>query len=186
MAYAAIALPGVSVRHACAADWPQFGMDPAHTGFNAAERGYSTPGNLLAFAPVALPSPVDGAPIFAANVPAASGAKDLLLAVAVDGTLLALDAASGAIAWSRRPAGAGTLTSTAPALDPDRAHVYAYGLDGKVHKYNLASGDEVLVPAPDSAPCSSRKSFSLNSPPTTRPPVSALNEPKSKSPSVRL
>ena len=44
----------------------------------------------------------------------------------------------------------------------------------------------VWVYAPENAPCTSTMSWSLNNPPITAPPVSALKEPKEKSPSVRL
>jgi outer membrane protein assembly factor BamB len=128
-----------------ASDWLQFGGDAAHSGRNASERGYSTAdGNRLVVGPVSLPVAVDGTPIFVETVSTAAGIKDLLLAVAKDGTLLALDAANGSVTWSARPVGNGTLTSAAPAIDPSRDRVYAYGLDGKVHKYNLGDGSEVV------------------------------------------
>lgn len=137
----ASAFAASSVR---ATDWLQFGIDPAHSSFNAAERGYSTAnGNRLLFA-ATLPATIDAAPVFAANVPTALGPRDLLFAVTKDGSLLALDARDGATLWAARPAGLGTLTTGSPAVDPARAHVYAYGLDGKVHKYTIADGTETI------------------------------------------
>jgi outer membrane protein assembly factor BamB len=129
-----------------AADWLQFGVDPAHSGCNRAERGYSTAaGNRLAFPPVALPEPVDVAPVFLEGVVTPSGVRDLLFVVAKNGTVIALDAADGSVVWSHRPTGSGTLTTSAPAIDPERQHVYAYGLDGKVHRYAVGDGSETLA-----------------------------------------
>ena len=34
---------------------------------------------------------------------------------------------------------------SSPAIDPDRAYVYAYGLDGFVHKYEVGNGGEVTT-----------------------------------------
>jgi hypothetical protein len=134
-------LPGML----CATDWPQFGGDAAHSGYNAEERGYSTAaGNTLAFAAASLPVTVDVAPVFAGGVATAGGTRDLLFVVSRNGTTLALDAADGAVVWSHRPTPTGTLTTSAAAIDPDRLHVYAYGLDGKVHKYTIAAGAESL------------------------------------------
>jgi hypothetical protein len=135
----------VSSSSGHATDWLQFGGDPAHSGNNAAENGYSTAtGNRLAFPAVTLPTAVDSAPIFLGGVATSSGKKDLLFAVAKDGTLLALDAANGSVIWSNKPVGLGTLTTGAPAVDPDLQYVYAYGLDGKVHKYMVGDGTEIV------------------------------------------
>jgi hypothetical protein len=143
----AVAMP------ASAADWLQFGYDPVHSGSNTAETGYTTASNRLAFAGVTLAHQTDSAPILVSAVTTASGAKDLLLVNALDGTLSALDAASGAVLWSKRPTpangtngtmGSGGITG-APAVDPARQYVYAFGLDGNVHKYNLADGAETLT-----------------------------------------
>lgn len=125
------------------ADWPQFGMNAQHSGNNVLENGYSTAhGNVLAFAAVAMPSPVDAAPVFVAGVATAFGTKDLLFAVALDGTLLAVDAGNGTVLWSRSAAGHGRYTQSSPAVDPSRQYVYAYGMDGNVHKYTIADGTE--------------------------------------------
>jgi hypothetical protein len=130
---------------ACASDWLQFGVNPQHSGTNTTENGYSTAtGNALAFPAVLMPSPIDVAPVFVAGVATTSGAKDLLFAMTVYGALLAIDAGNGNILWSRQPMGKGTLTQSSPAIDPMRQFVYAYGLDGNVHKYTIADGTEVV------------------------------------------
>ncbi|MDR3387220.1 MAG: PQQ-binding-like beta-propeller repeat protein [Rudaea sp.] len=129
-----------------ATDWLQFGSDAAHGSYNSAERGYSTAtGNQLAFAPVTLPAVADSAPIFVGDVATGTGIRDLLLVATMDGSLLALNAADGSLVWSQKPAGAGMVTTGSPAVEPGRQYVYAYGLDGKVHKYQLGDGTEVLA-----------------------------------------
>lgn len=134
---------GFSCAHA--ADWLQFGSDAAHSSFNRGEHGYSTStGNALAFPPVTLPSAVDAAPVHVGDVSTTAGNRNLLLAVAKDGTLLALNADNGMTLWSAQPGGKGTLTTGSPAIDPTRQYVYAYGLDGQIHKYTIADGTEIV------------------------------------------
>ena len=127
-----------------AADWLQFGFDPAHSGFNRAERGYSTAGNPMLYH-YSLPTPADSAPIYASGIATASGTKNILFIVTKNGTLLALDADSTTlkVLWSKQPTGAGTLTTGSPVIDPGKQYVYAYGLDGYVHKYQVSDGIEI-------------------------------------------
>src|SRR5262249_9192834 len=64
------------------------------------------------------------------------------------------DAATGATVWSHQY-GPGTcrinngssvcFTTSTPAIDPTRTHVFSYGLDGKVHQYAVADGSEVTT-----------------------------------------
>jgi hypothetical protein len=133
-----------------AADWLQFGYDTAHSGFNRAEKGYSTSGNTIAYH-YALPSGsdrADSAPIYLGNVSTSSGTKNVLFILTNNGTFLALDADSTTlnVLWSHQPTGGGTTTAGfgSGALDPDLLHVYAYGFDGKIHKYQVGDGAEVL------------------------------------------
>lgn len=55
-------------------------------------------------------------------------------------TLYALNAQSGAVRWTRSTTGASRCTTAAPVVVGKR--VYAPGLDGKVHAYETASGQE--------------------------------------------
>lgn len=132
-----------------ATDWLQFGFDSAHSGYNRSEGGYSTAlGNTILYH-YALSVSADSAPILLANVATASGIRDVLFVVAKDGTLLALDANATSlnVLWSQRPSGNGTLTTGSPVVDPGLQYVYAYGLDGNVHKYSVADGSELLTNA---------------------------------------
>jgi len=132
---------------AAAADWPQFGYDQAHSGYNSAENGYSTATGNTLLHHYGLPSAADSAPIYLSDVVTATGTKNVLFVVAKSGTLLALDADSGTLnlLWSKQPTGAGTLTTGSPVIDPNRQYVYAYGHDGKVHKYQVGDGGEVTT-----------------------------------------
>lgn len=126
-----------------ATDWLQFGYDQAHSGFNRAENGYSTGSNIPLYN-YSLPTAADSAPIYLGNVATTSGTKNVLFVVTKDGTLLALDAESPTlnVLWSKRPTGGGTLTTGSPAVDSTKQYVYAYGLDGYVHKYQVGDGAE--------------------------------------------
>jgi outer membrane protein assembly factor BamB len=130
-----------------AAAWMQFGFDARHSGVNdretAIHRGNVASLHLLY--KVTLPGIADGAPAFLPGVTTRRGVKDLLLLTTKDGRLLALDAGTGAIVWSAQPATGPAFTTSSPAIDPDRSHVYSYGLDGKVHKYAAADGSEVTT-----------------------------------------
>ena len=146
-----ILLLATSAGSAAAANWPQFGYDEAHSGFNRAENGYSTTGNALLYH-YNLPTAADSAPVFLGGVSTASGMKNILFVVTKNGTLLALDAdattAAAAVLWSKRPTlptGGGTLTTGSPAIDPGRQYVYAYGHDGNVHKYQVGDGAEITT-----------------------------------------
>jgi hypothetical protein len=134
-----------------AADWPQFGYDAAHSGYNGAEKGYSTPTGNTILHSYSLGTTVDSAPIYVANVTTASGVKNLLFIDTKDGTILAIDADAASLhtIWSHRPTPAsGTNNSNgapsgSPIADAARLDIYAFGLDGKVHKYAIGTGVEV-------------------------------------------
>jgi hypothetical protein len=137
------ALP-VSMSSAFAADWMQFGYDATHSGNNAAETTL-TPANvgqLQRRYRATLPSSVDGAPVYLSDVSTSGGTRDLLFLLAQNGTLMAVDAADGSVVWSHQEGGTQPTTSS-PAIDPGREFVYAYGLDGYVHKYRVGNGAEV-------------------------------------------
>jgi outer membrane protein assembly factor BamB len=81
-----------------------------------------------------------------------AGVHDVLYLTLNNGTLVALDAATGAPLWSRHPDDTHPCaieaypctTTSSPAIDPDRQFVYNYALDGYVHKYAVGDGSEVV------------------------------------------
>ena len=148
-----VAFAAAACTTAHATDWLQFGYDTAHSGFNRAETGYSTKGNRVAYH-YALPSAAgsaDSAPIYLGGVTTAQGVKNLLFVATQNGTLVALDADSPTlnVIWSKTTSGAGGVDTGSPAIDPGLQHVYAYGIDGKVHKYQVGDGQEFGVDIPD-------------------------------------
>ena len=126
-------------------DWQQFGYDPGHRGFNPLETTIQ-PGNVTTLRllyKAALPGIVDDAPVFLAGVATPKGVLDLLFVTTMDGRVAALDAADGAVVWSHQPATGPRYTTSAPAIDPGRQLVYAYTLEGLVHRYRVGDGVEV-------------------------------------------
>ena len=143
-----VCLSLIATGSARASDWPQFNLDAQHSGNNAQEHAI-TPANVatlhLAYAAVALPAVADGAPAFLEGVATPGGVKDLLFLTTKSGILLAIDAATGATVWSRQPATGPNYTTSSPAIDPNRQYVYSYGLEGRVHKYQVGDGTEVTT-----------------------------------------
>ncbi|HEY0231216.1 MAG TPA: PQQ-binding-like beta-propeller repeat protein [Dokdonella sp.] len=148
-----------------AAEWPQFGYDAAHSGNNTSETTLGAANVAQAVAlyatPVILPAKVDGAPVYASNVATANGVRNLLFLFGSDsvsdfssthGTLLAVDAATGDVVWSKASSGSpGNSTqhaSASPVVDAAKQYVYSFGVDGFVHKYQIGNGSEVLTPGP--------------------------------------
>jgi len=141
---------------ASAYDWLQFNGDPAHSGNNTAETILGA-GNVASLAQkyplVSLRGTADGAPVFLESVTTPGGVKDLLFLATTNGWIQAFDAATGVEVWAKLY-GTGTCTSSngsacvstsSPAIDPNRQFVYGYGLDGKVHKYAVGTGVETMT-----------------------------------------
>jgi outer membrane protein assembly factor BamB len=141
---------GVSAKY----DWLQFDGDALHSGNNALETSLSASNvaHLTQLFKVKLPARADGAAAVVANVATSSGTRDLVFLNTVAGHVVALDALTGATVWSHQNgagscringSGGACYTTSSPAVDPSRAFVYAYGLDGRVHKYAIADGAEM-------------------------------------------
>jgi hypothetical protein len=153
-----LALGLASAGTASATNWLQFGYDQAHSGNNTAENGYTTStGNSIAFhkalsLPLTAPDNnatdgIDSAPVYLAGVTTASGQKNLLFATSKFGMLVAVDSATGTIVWSKsqmgHPTSHSNIMNGAPAIDPAGQYVYAYMLDGNVHKFAVGDGTEI-------------------------------------------
>jgi len=136
-------------------DWTQFGGDARHSGDNTYEATLTRAnvGGLQRLFHASLLGTEDGAPVYLSAVSTANGTQDLMFLTTKDGYTEALDAHTGARVWAR-PYGAGSChinngssvcyTTSSPAIDPNRQYVYSYGLDGKVHKYAVGDGSEVI------------------------------------------
>ncbi|HKO56484.1 MAG TPA: PQQ-binding-like beta-propeller repeat protein [Thermoanaerobaculia bacterium] len=90
-----------------------------------------------------LPEVADGSPVYVADVETQWGVLDLVIVSTVTGRVVALDAPGGAIVWQTTPPQGPRWTTSSPAVDPSKQYVYAYALDGYIHRYETATGKEV-------------------------------------------
>ena len=148
---ALLAFAASDARGAASYDWPQFDGNARHSGDDTGETTLSTANvaQLKQLFQVTLPAVADGAPVVLTSVPTGGGAEDLLFVNTKQGTLLALDAHTGATVWLVQHGNTGCtspsgpcITESSPAVDPGRGFVYAYALDGSVHKHSVATGAE--------------------------------------------
>jgi outer membrane protein assembly factor BamB len=126
-------------------DWLEFGFDGQHDMVNPGEKQLSA-ANVNGLHRVwaqQLPDVADSTPVFAGSVSLPNGKNGAVMYLTtLHGTLLAVDAVTGAILW-QKPTHGPKITNSSPAIDPSGRFVYSYGLDGKVHKYAAGTGDEV-------------------------------------------
>ena len=118
----------------------QFGYDAQHSGSNAAEKGYSTSGNRFLYEV----SGGSNEPLYLSGVSTADGSKDLLFSTMGNGSVMALDAASGALVWQVTLSGTAQRMRGTPALDPNRQFLYSMGMDGKAHRLRVGDGTEIV------------------------------------------
>jgi hypothetical protein len=145
------ALAPSEARAATAYDWPQFNGDARHSGYNQRETilSASNVASLKQLFQVTLPAVADSAPAVLTAVSTSSGLRDLLFINTKTGELIALDAHTGTTVWASQHAGTGCsgpagpcVTESSPAIDPGRAFIYSYGLDGAVHRNAVTTGAE--------------------------------------------
>src|SRR5258708_5517816 len=133
-------------RHA--GSWLTFGYDAASTEINAREAAITvaTVGHLHRGWTVTLPDLADERPILVRQLAWPDGSlRDVLYLTTDKGTLLALDAATGAQLWAVTPKNTNPkYTKASPAADPLHGLIYSYGLDGKVHRFRATTGQEML------------------------------------------
>ncbi len=113
------------------------------TSFAAAQITTSNVNTLQQIYQVRLPEIADGVAAYLTGVATASGARDLLFLNTKAGRLVALDAADGSQIWAAQASTGPRYTTSSPVVDPNHQYVYSYGLDGKVHKYQVGDGREV-------------------------------------------
>lgn len=128
-----------------AGDWLQFGFDAAHSGVNPDEAGIAgRVGEFRQIYATPLPADVDGSPVYLENVRSAGITRNLLFMTTAYGATFAVDAADGQQVWMQTTYGPAPIVGASPAIDPGRLFVYGAGVDGKVHKYNIGDGSEVM------------------------------------------
>lgn len=92
-----------------------------------------------------LPEIADGSPLYVANVPMEKNRlRDLVIVETSAGRVMAVDALSGDVVWQTTPPPGPRWTTSSPAVDPWARFVFAYCLDGYVHKYALDDGHEII------------------------------------------
>lgn len=137
--------PSAHAPHTFDGNWPTFDGDSARSGANSGETAI-TPGTvsqLHRLWAATLPEVADSTPILLHDLALPDGLRhDVLYLTTRAGSLVALDAATGAQLWVARTAGP-HLTNASPVSDPPHAYVYSYGLDGLLHRYRATTGAEV-------------------------------------------
>jgi outer membrane protein assembly factor BamB len=126
-------------------DWVRFDYDTAHTGSvpQAQDLSAATIGGLHLLWRTKLAGVADAPPVYLHSLAFPDHKQhDVLYVDTRDGTLDALDAATGHVFWSVHTGGPGWTTAS-PAADPQHRYVYFYGLDGYVHKVGAVDGQEV-------------------------------------------
>jgi outer membrane protein assembly factor BamB len=84
----------------------------------------------------------DGSPVYLSGVTTAQGVKNLVFVTTQAGGIIAFDEATGAQIWNKTTSGGNEPTTSSPAIDPSNQFIYNYGQDGKVHKYDVGTGNE--------------------------------------------
>jgi len=142
-------------------DWPQFNGDGRHGGNNTQETTITAANvhEMQRLFQITLPSNADSAPIALSSISTARGTVDLVFVTTRDGRLIALDGHTGATVWNvQHGSSACQINNTAPVtnptnpchtnaspvIDPNRQFIYAYGLDGSLHKHSVSTGREVV------------------------------------------
>ena len=85
----------------------------------------------------------DSSPLYVNNVETKDGFRDLVILSLTNGGLVALSARDGSVLWQTTPPAGQRWTTASPAVDTSRQYVYAYALDGYVHRYDINDGTEV-------------------------------------------
>lgn len=140
-------------------DWPQFGVDQAHSGSSYAPTGI-TAANVATMRrqQVALEGTVDASVIYLHDVQVGGAAHDAFFVTTSYGKTIALDAGTGAILWTFTPpnysswSGSSRITNSTPVADPSRDFIYAASPDGHVQKLAVADGHAVWSTAITSLP----------------------------------
>lgn len=141
-------LPGPVQAQTGYINWRVFdgGVDDPGTNYS---ESYLTTGNVSALKVLwksATPAAADDSVVVEAAVSTSSGLQNLAFVNTIKGNLVAYNALTGAKVWEADPSSAdfnGQGTKSSPAIDPSGNYIYAYAVDGYIHKYNISNGAEV-------------------------------------------
>ncbi len=128
--------------------WQEFDGGVDSPGAQYVESGLTTSNvsGLRVLWHASTPAAADDSVVEQAYVNTSSGLANLVFVNTIKGNLIAYNALTGAKVWEQDPSSAnfnGQGTKSTPAIDPSGAYVYAYALDGYVHKYVTGTGAEV-------------------------------------------
>lgn len=93
-----------------------------------------------------LPDTADDSVVEESGVSTSTGMQNMIFVNTIKGNLIAFNAITGTKIWEADPSSTdfnGQGTKSTPAIDPSGDYIYAYAVDGYVHKYNIANGAEV-------------------------------------------
>src|SRR5258706_251906 len=129
-------------------DWIQFGYDATGSRNNTAEKQINAANvaKLHLLWRTKLPDIADSTPTVLHALEFPDGTvRNVLYLTTKAGRLLALDANSGVLLWSRtNPTyDPNKMTTSSPYADAEHRVVYSYALDGTVNKYDAISGKEL-------------------------------------------
>jgi outer membrane protein assembly factor BamB len=127
--------------------WTTFSANPSDPSVNSGESSITAASvsRLHRIWRVRLSDLADERPIMVPNLHMSDGKyHDVIFLTTDKGTLTALDATSGSRLWATTPKSSNPkYTKASPAADPVHNLVYSYGLDGRVHRFQAASGLEL-------------------------------------------
>jgi outer membrane protein assembly factor BamB len=173
---ALLALPMMTPAQFGRGSWTTFGGDPQRTGWNKTETDLTleTVKNLKLEWSVQLDSEAKAmtnltAPLVRASVATPKGVKDLVIVAGVSNKVFVVDGDTGKMFWQKTLSAEGTpqrkeswlcpngLTAT-PIIGPAPKTgsgapgfgqaLYVLASDGKLHAFNLVSGEDVVPPTP--------------------------------------
>lgn len=137
------------VMPTCLGSWFTFGFDIARSGVNSEETAINptTVGRLHRLWVHHLPQVADSAPILLPHLILPDGGyHDVLYLTTKQGSLVALNARTGSQLWIQTPfvpTDPNKVTTSSPIGDLAQEVVYSYGMDGRVHQYQAATGLEI-------------------------------------------
>ena len=131
-------------------DWPLFGLDVSSSS-SAPDPTGITAANVVSLTrlQVTLDGTVDASAIYLHGVTVNGSSHNVFFVTTTYGKTIALNAVNGAVLWEYTPAnfstwaGTAQMTTSTPAADPDRQHIYAAAPDGTIQKLAIANGQVV-------------------------------------------
>jgi hypothetical protein len=141
-------LPGPAHALTTYISWRVFdgGVDDPGANYNEPYLNTSNVSGLKVLWEATLPATADDAVVEESAVSTSAGLQNITFINTIKGNLIAYNTLTGAKVWEADPSSAdfnGQGTKSSPAIDPSGNYIYAYAVDGYIHKYNIGNGAEV-------------------------------------------